>query len=100
MSTKQVTVLARFKAKKGSEADLAQVLGELASEARNDQGCLAFELLRSQKDPTLFMYHEVWASQSDLDNHIKMPYLPAYRERRAPLLDCEPEVATWEILAS
>jgi len=100
MVKKQVTVLARFRAKKGSEAELAEVLGELAAEARHDQGCLAFELLQNKKDPTLFMYHEVWSSQADLDNHVKMPYLPGYRERRAPLLDGDPEVTWWGALAS
>jgi quinol monooxygenase YgiN len=98
MVEKNVTVLAKFKAKSGMQAELKIVLVDLATKARDDQGCLVFKVLQAMEDPTLFIYHEVWATKADLDNHLAMPYLAFYREKRAPLLDGNPEVVRWNVI--
>ena len=95
MSSQKVTVLAIFKAKPGSEDQLYQQLCDLAAEARNDPGCLLFECKKSRDEKCLFLFHEEWNSQTDLDNHLKMPYLPSYRAKRLPYIDGDPKVTAW-----
>ena len=95
MSSQKVTVLAVFKAKPGSEDQLYQQLCALAAEARNDPGCLLFECKKSRDAKDLFLFHEEWDRQADLDNHLKMPYLPGYRAKRMPYIDGDPKVTAW-----
>lgn len=95
MSKQKVTVLAVFKAKPGGEKKLFEILSAMAEEARNDPGCLLFECKRSRDHNDLFLFHEEWSSQADVENHLKMPYLAKYREQRAPYLEGSPEVSAW-----
>lgn len=91
----RITVWVVFKAKAGHEDELKNTLRGMASEARNDKGCLRFDLVQNRQDPTRFAFNESWVSMKDLEDHRKMPYLSAYREKRAPLLDGEPEISFW-----
>jgi quinol monooxygenase YgiN len=100
MTEKNITVMAKFKAKPGMETELEKIMKELANEARNDPGCLKFEVLQAKDDSVHFMYREVWASQKDIENHLAMSYLPVYREKRAPFLDGDPEVNSWIVIES
>lgn len=95
MSTEKVTVFAKFQAKKGRQGELKSLLLEMAGQSSKDPGCLQYEVLQDKKDDTVFMFLEVWESQAEADNHVKMPYLPPYRERRAPMLAKDLEVSTW-----
>lgn len=95
MSSEKVTVLAIFKAKPGSEDQLYEQLCALVNEAIKDQGCLLFECKKNRDEKGLFLFHEEWNSQADLDNHLKMPYLPICREKRAPFMDGNPKVSAW-----
>ena len=95
MSDQKVTVLAVFRAKPGGAKKLYAVLSAMADEARNDPGCLLFECKRSRDHADLFLFHEEWNSQDDVENHLKMPYLTKYREQRAPYLEGDPEVSAW-----
>lgn len=98
MSTEKVTVFAKIKAKQGRQEELKSLLLEMASKSSQDRGCLEYEVLWDKDDDTVFMFREVWESQTDADNHVTMPYLPPFRERRAPMLAQDLEVSTWKTL--
>jgi quinol monooxygenase YgiN len=99
MAEKKVVVLARFKARAGAQEQLKSILQQMAQEAANDRGCLRFDLVQNEKDDTLFMFSECWTSQQDLENHLKMPYISVYRDKRRPFLDGDPEVTTWRVVS-
>jgi quinol monooxygenase YgiN len=99
MTEKKLVVLATFKAKVGAQGQLKSILQQMAQEAANDRGCLRFDLVQNEKDETQFMFSECWASQEDLENHSKMPYISLYRHKRRPFLDGDPEVTTWRIVS-
>jgi quinol monooxygenase YgiN len=98
MTEKKLLVLARFKSRVGVQGQLKSILQQMAKEAANDRGCLRFDLVQNEKDDTLFMFSECWASQLDLENHLKMPYISVYRDKRRPFLDSDPEVTTWWVV--
>jgi quinol monooxygenase YgiN len=98
MTKKKLLILARFKARVGVQGQLKSVLLQMAKEAANDRGCLGFDLVQNEKDDTVFMFSEYWASQQDLENHLRMPYISVYRDRRRPLLDGDPEVTSWLVV--
>ncbi|MCF8106416.1 MAG: antibiotic biosynthesis monooxygenase [Desulfohalobiaceae bacterium] len=95
MGNQKVTVLAIFKAKPGKEEQLYEQLYAQSQRARSDPGCLLFECKKNRDDKSLFLFHEEWTSQADVENHLKMPYLAEYRKNRAPYLDGEPQVSAW-----
>ena len=90
-----VTVFVKFKAKAGSQTELKSLLLDMAGQSSQDPGCIKYDVFQNKNDETEFMLSELWETQSDADNHAQMDYLPAYRERRAPMLDGNPEVSTW-----
>ena len=83
---KQVTVLALFKAKSGLEEEVKRELMALQGPARSEEGCINYDLHQSKEDPSRFMFYENWKSQEDLDKHLQMPYLKAFREKAGDLL--------------
>jgi quinol monooxygenase YgiN len=95
MSAMRLMVTAIFKSKPGGEEQLYEQLCGLAEKARKDPGCLKFECKRNRDNKGVFMFHEEWQSQADLEHHLKMPYLVQYREARAPYLDGDPQVNFW-----
>ena len=83
---KQVTVLALFKAKSGLEEEVKRELMALQGPARSEEGCINYDLHQSKENPSRFMFYENWKSQEDLDKHLQMPYLKAFREKAGDLL--------------
>ncbi len=81
-----VTVLALFKAKPGLEEEVRRELMALQGPTRSEEGCINYDLHRSKDDPSRFMFYENWKSQEDLDQHLQMPYLTAFREKAGELL--------------
>ena len=94
----KVQVLATFKARAGKEQALKTVLAELAQKAKHDPGCLSFDLLQSLTDDSVFMFIELWDSIKQHDEHMQMPYVPAFRARREPLMEGEATISRWKVL--
>jgi quinol monooxygenase YgiN len=59
----QLTVVAKIKAKFGSEAVLRQELLQLVLPTIAENGCLNYDLHCSIEDSTLFLFYENWASK-------------------------------------
>lgn len=82
----KVTVLALFKAKPGLEEEVKRELMALQGPTRSEEGCINYDLHQSQEDASRFMFYENWKSQEDLDKHLQMPYLTAFRGKAGDLL--------------
>lgn len=89
----QITVVARFKAKKGMEDALKKELMGLLGPGRADEGCIGYNLHQAVDDPTLFLFYENWQSRELLEKHSVRPHLVAFRERAKELL-AEPSELT------
>jgi quinol monooxygenase YgiN len=60
-------------ARPGRASDLRNYLLSCMAKARKEPGCIGYNLYQ-EKDGTMFWY-EVWASQVNLDMHVKQPYV-------------------------
>jgi len=89
----RVTVIATMKAKPGKEAEVKQALMGLCKPTRAEKGCLNYDLHQSPDAATQFMFHENWASKSDLEAHWQSAHLQAWRKLAVDLL-AEPTVVT------
>jgi quinol monooxygenase YgiN len=70
-------VVAVLTAKPGSESVLEEALRGLVEPTRAEEGCLGYELFRSNADPLSFVTVERWRSQEDLDAHMQTPHITA-----------------------
>ncbi len=99
MPEKKVTVVARIKAKVGMEEKVKGKLLSLVTPTRSEAGCINYDLHQSMDDQCLFMLYENWVSREDLDKHLEMPYLKAWREEGKDFLEKPTEIALWEMIS-
>ena len=91
-------VIARFRAREGSEGELRAVLEGLVEPTRAEAGCLHYELVQSQKDPREFTFFEKWASEEALAAHTQTPHVQRARQERVPFLDGPTDVTRWDLV--
>ena len=91
----KVTVIANTRAKPGREQEVKQILLGLCGPTRAEKGCINYDLHQSPDDPTLFLFHENWASMGDLDPHAQSPHILAWRKRATELLVEPTRVTLW-----
>ncbi len=96
---KNVTVLALFKAKPGLEEEVKRELMALQGPTRSEEGCTNYDLHQSKsEDPSCFMFYENWKSREDLDKHLQMLHLTAFREKAGDLLAEPTSITLHEVI--
>jgi quinol monooxygenase YgiN len=99
MASKQVTVIARIKAKPGMEEKVRTEVMALVAPTRAEAACINYDLHVSRQDKSLFILYENWVSQKDLDAHLAMPYLEAFKAKAAGLLAEPLDITLWEMIS-
>lgn len=92
----RITVVARFTAKRGKEAELKEMLLQLVKPSRADEGCIGYDLHQAFEDPGVFLFYENWQSRELLDRHAASPHVQAFRTGSKPLLAEPPELTLFE----
>jgi autoinducer 2-degrading protein len=57
-----------------------------AARSREEPGCLRFDVLRQEKEPERFLFHEVYRSPEDLIAHQGTEHYVRWKENVPPLL--------------
>lgn len=96
MNANPVTVVAQIRAKPGKEVAVRKELLSLVGPSRKDAGCLNYDLHQVAGNPALFLFHENWASQADLDRHLQKPDLQAVLARVGQMVAEPPQITLWE----
>ena len=96
MSQKNLTVVARIKAKAGAEEEVRQLLLSLIEPTHKEAGCVNYTLHQGTEDKSLFMFYENWTSKETLDEHIQMPHIQGLLNRADELFDGPLDVSFWE----
>lgn len=86
----EVTVIARARAKAGSEEAMERALRENADASRCEGGCISYAVLRG--DDGVFMTVERWRTRGDADQHMTTPHVQKLFGAIGPLLDGAPEI--------
>lgn len=81
-----VVVVASITARPGAEAALAAELSVQVAPAREEAGCLRYDLHRDPANPATLVFLETWASREDLTAHMNTPRFLAARERQKELV--------------
>jgi quinol monooxygenase YgiN len=87
-----IAIVAKLKAKPGSEKQMEEALTSMVGKTREEQGCLQYILHKSNQDPTAFVFYEVYQDQAALDAHGKTPHMAEMFGKVGGLLDGRPSV--------
>ena len=82
-----LTIVARIKAKPGSENALAAALAKLVAPTLVEAGCLQYDFHRDLEDPGNFLFFENWATREQWLTHMESPQLLAYKAEAEDLVD-------------
>ena len=67
--------------------------------SRAEAGCIAYHMLRDSRDPTLFIFYEVWQSQEHLAIHSALPHMRQFHKQRMNYLRSDFEIREIEMLS-
>ncbi|HUE92596.1 putative quinol monooxygenase [Pseudomonas sp.] len=67
--------------------------------SRAEAGCIAYHMLRDGRDPTLFIFYEVWQSKEHLATHSALPHMRQFHEQRMDYLRSDFEIREIEMLS-
>lgn len=99
MSKTTVRVVARVVALSEKVEEVKSVLIGIIEPTRQEDGCIVYELLQNQDDPTDFTFVEEWESQSLLDAHLASPHIAAADSQLDGLVAAEPDIRVYQLLA-
>ena len=95
----QCTLIAYLHAKPAKREELLKILHDFVAPTRQEAGCVAYHLHVSDEDPNLFMFYEQWLTRRQLDEHLKMPYLTSFWNKRLDLLTKDVELQFFTMLS-
>ena len=89
----EVFIFARFRARPGQEATVAEALRDVIAPTRQEPGCLSVRAFRSIRDPQLFYIHSRWRDEAAFELHAALPHTVRFLERVEPLIDHALDIA-------
>ncbi|PWT83365.1 MAG: antibiotic biosynthesis monooxygenase [Acidobacteria bacterium] len=98
MPEASLRIIAKVKARSDSVDELRKLLRALVEPTRNEEGCINYELLQSQSDPTEFIFLEEWESVVALDRHSSSDHMKNLRSKLPLLIDSPPEARRFSIV--
>lgn len=98
MSQTTVRVVARLTAFPEKVEEARALLTSLLAPTRQEAGCIQYELLQNQADPTDFTFVEEWESHAALDTHLASAHIQAAIARVPELIAEGPDIRRYTLL--
>jgi len=99
MSKTTIRVVARVVALPDQVEEVKSVLLGLIEPTRKEEGCIVYELLQNQADPTDFTFVEEWESQALLEAHLASAHIEEAESQLNGLIAAEPDIRLYQLLA-
>ena len=88
-----IALLAKLKVQPGKEAEFEGAAKEMIATVKTaEPGTLAYILHKNTKDPTEFIYYEVYQDQAAFDAHGKSDHMRAFGGKIGGILAGRPEL--------
>src|SRR3954463_8672076 len=68
--------------------------------SRAEPGCIEYHMLRDKKDPSLFIFYEIWETQAHLDVHSNLPHMQQFFAQRMEYLERDFDIRPIEMLSA
>jgi quinol monooxygenase YgiN len=98
MPEEPVVVVVRIRAKPGCEAEVRHALVALRAPTRAEPGCLGQDVHEMPDEPTLFLLHESWGTDADVERHLMAAHVQAWIEQSERLLAEPMQLSRWRKL--
>lgn len=98
MSQTTIRVVARVIALPAKVEAVKSILTKLVEPTRQEFGCITYELLQNQLDPTDFTFVEEWKSQDVLDVHLTSAHIAQAESQLTGLVAAEPDIRIYQLL--
>lgn len=92
-------VIATLRAQPGKEAELRDVLAALIHPTREEDGCIAYQMLENRDDPAEFTFVEEWEDGAALDAHFEAAHMQAAAEIMPHLLAEELDLRRYDLVS-
>lgn len=79
-----------LKSKVESIENFKSLLLDLVQNSKKEAACLQYDLHQSDKEPQVFIFHEVWENQAGLEHHNQQTYLKSFFENAKLYLEEAP----------
>ncbi|WP_377476270.1 MAG: putative quinol monooxygenase [Microcoleus anatoxicus] len=99
MSQPTLRVVARLVAFPEKVAELKSLLLSIMEPTHQEPGCIKYELLQNQADPTDFTFVEEWESSDLLELHLASNHIQAAVMKLEGLAVAPPDIRRYELLA-
>ncbi len=99
MSKPTLRVIARLVAFPDKVAELKSLLLSIIEPTCQEAGCIKYELLQNQADPTDFTFVEEWESAALLEQHLASNHIQAAVQQLEGLAVGPPDIRRYELLA-
>ncbi len=98
MPENTLRVVARIVANPGDADEVRSILAGLLGPTRAEPGCISYELLQNNADPTDFTFVEEWEGDAALDAHLSTPHIQDAMSRLPPLLAAKPDIRRYSVV--
>jgi quinol monooxygenase YgiN len=92
-------VIAKIKARPGKVNELLSVLSSLVEPTRNEPGCISYNLLQNNEDPTGFAFVEEWQSTTALESHFATKHFKDALVKLPNLVAAEPDIQQYHLVS-
>lgn len=99
MSTEHIRVVARITAQAGKADEVRSVMMGMLGPTRQEAGCILYELVQNQEDPTDLVFIEEWESNANLDAHLNAPHIHEALAKLDGLLAAAPDIRRYRLVA-
>ena len=83
----ELYIFGRFHVRLGKEETFTEVLREVISASRREQGCLEINGYRSVRDERLFYLHSRWTNEDAFEAHAVMAHTVKFIDQAEALID-------------
>ena len=97
VSMSTVSVIVRIQLSAESAPAYAEAAKAVVAATREEAGCQWYGIAVDVADPCIVWVSEQWASQADLDAHLRTPHVAAFLEACAALEILDMEVRRYEV---
>lgn len=99
MSQPTLRVVAQLVAFPEKVEELKSLLLSIVEPTRKEPGCIKYELLQNQADPTDFTFVEEWESGDFLELHLASTHIQAAVLKLESLAVAPPDIRRYQLLA-
>jgi quinol monooxygenase YgiN len=92
-------VIAHLIAKPDKIGETRDALTGLVDPTRAENGCIRYELMQNNSDPTDFTFVEEWSGDDALDAHLQSNHIKLLVSKAEELLAAAPDIRRYTLLA-